>query len=186
MEELPFEYKLKDGRACFVRAIAEEDAEAFLSFFPPRLSESDFLNYMPGEFSKTLEEERKFIRDHMARPGSTALVAFVEGELVATAGAESKPLKRYAHQTELGLVVAEPYWQQGIGRKLMEWLIDWSGAEGLKKVTLRVFADNANALELYRSLGFVEEARLQGDALKADGTYRDTILMALVLDQARP
>jgi RimJ/RimL family protein N-acetyltransferase len=186
MEELPFEYRLKDGRSCFIRTITEDDAKDFLTFFPPRLSESDFLNYMPGEFSKTLEEERKFIRDHVARPGSTALVAFVEGELVATAGAESKPLKRYAHQTELGLVVARPYWRQGIGRKLMEWLIDWARAEGLRKVTLRVFADNADALELYRSLGFVEEARLRRDALKADGTYRDTILMALVLDEVRP
>ena len=41
----------------------EADAEALLAFLPQTHTESDFLNWLPGEFQMTVDEERKFIRE---------------------------------------------------------------------------------------------------------------------------
>jgi len=178
MSGFPLKVTLKDGRPCIIRRASEDDAERCLVFLPARIAESDFLNCMPGEFSLTLDEERTFLRERTSRPNSIALVAEVDGEIVATAGCEGSKLKRLAHHTECGLVVSKMFWGQGIGRKLMECLLDWARESGLKKMVLRAFGDNLKAIALYDSLGFVEEGRLRADALKADGSYRDTILMA--------
>jgi RimJ/RimL family protein N-acetyltransferase len=178
MSDFPLSFTLKDGRTCIVRRATEDDAARFIVFMPARITESDFLNYLPGEFSFTLDEERAFLREHAAKPNAIALVAEVDGEIVATAGSEGSKFRRLAHHTECGLVVSKAFWGQGIGRKLMECLLDWARESGLKKMVLRAFADNRKAITLYKSLGFTEEGRLRADALKADGSYRDTILLA--------
>lgn len=43
---------------------------------------------------------------------------------------------------------------------------------------LKVYADNDRAINLYRSLGFVEEGHLRQDIRRGDGTYGDTLIMA--------
>jgi RimJ/RimL family protein N-acetyltransferase len=175
---LPLTFSLRDGRACLLRPMVEDDAEAICSFLPRTHAEGDFVNYMAGEFEKTVDEEREFIRAHNAKPCSTSMVAEVEGHIVGIAGGASLEFKRFAHHAECGLVVRKAFWNQGIGRKMMERLIEWSRSAGHRKLYLRVFAYNERAIRLYDSLGFVEEARLKGDVLRDDRTYADTIIMA--------
>ena len=174
----PIQFKLEDGRPCTLRLATADDAEELLRVFPQTHVESDFINYFPGEFDFTLEQEKEFIRDHTGKRGAIALVAEVAGSIVACGGATPAKQKRYAHQTEVGLTVLKGFWRQGIGRTMMEYLVEWGRAQGLRKMHLRVFADNARAIPLYQSLGFVEEGRLKGDRLRADGTYGDTIIMS--------
>ena len=66
----------------------------------------------------------------------------------------------------------------GLGRKMTECIVEWGRRQGLRKLYLRVFADNKHAIALYDSLGFIEEGRLKGDVLRGDGSYSDTIIMA--------
>jgi RimJ/RimL family protein N-acetyltransferase len=177
----PVDFKLKDGRACTLRRVVEDDAEKFLAFLPQTHRETDLINYFPGEFKMTLDEEKQFIRDHTGTHGAIALAAIVEERIIACGGASPARWKRFEHQTEIGLVVLEAFWGLGIGRKIMECLIDWGRKEGLRKLCLRTFAENARAIPLYESLGFVQEGRLKGDRLRADGSYGDTIIMAKFL-----
>lgn len=174
----PVSFSLRDGRGAVLRLVTEEDAEELLEFFPRTHTESEFLNWFPGEFEMTLEQEREFIRDHTNKRGAIAVAAIVGGRIVACGGATPAKHRRFAHQTEIGLTVARAFWRQGIGRKITEYLVEWGRRQGLRKMLLRVFADNVRAIPLYESLGFVEEGRLKGDGLRADGTYRDTILMS--------
>lgn len=179
--QLPYVFELDDGRRCAIRRSVESDAQSILSFLPKTHLESDFLNYLPGEFDFTLEQEREFLRNHRETPGHIALIAEIEDQVVGTAGARVIGLRRYRHQCELGIVVAKAHWGRGVGRKLMETLIHWGKSEGFRKMGLRVFAHNDRAIALYRTLGFVDEGRLVGDALAGDGTYVDTILMSKFL-----
>jgi RimJ/RimL family protein N-acetyltransferase len=158
--------------------MVEGDAEELCSLLPQTHAESDFLNYRPGEFDMNVEQEREFIREHNAKPGSVAWVAEVDGEIVGFGGAMSPPYKRLSHHAEFGLAVVKAYWGLGIGRKLCDWIDDWGKGAGLRKMYLRVFAHNERAIALYESLGYVEEGRLKGDVLRGDGTYGDTIIMA--------
>lgn len=173
----PIRFSLSDGRSCLLRASIVGDAAELCEFLPRTHDETDMVNYWPGEFDKTVEQEEGWLRDHYAKPNAIHLLAIVDGKIVASGGAGSVELRKYAHQAECGLAVLRDYWRQGIGRKIMERLVEWGRERALHKLTLRVFADNDGAIRLYRSLGFVEEARLRDDALRVDGSFRDTIVM---------
>ena len=70
------------------------------------------------------------------------------------------------------------FWGRGIGRRMMDCIIDWGRRRGLMKMNLRVFDHNERAIAMYRALGFQEEGRLRDDVLRGDGTYGDTIVMS--------
>lgn len=60
--------------------------------------------------------------------------------------------KNEAHVTNIAV---SPAWQhRGIGRYLMQTMIDRAGVVGSEKVTLEVRTDNAIAQHLYHQLGF--------------------------------
>lgn len=175
----PVNFSLRDGRACTIRRMIEEDAPELCRVIPQTMSESDFMGYMPGEFKMTVEEERAFLRDHNARPCSMSLCAEMDGGIIAYAGAAAQERKRFAHHAEFGLCVAKAYWRQGLGRKLTQLAIDWGRCRDLHKLYLKVYAYNPRAIALYQQLGFIEEARLKDDVRRADGTLADTIIMAI-------
>jgi RimJ/RimL family protein N-acetyltransferase len=176
----PVTFALKDKRRCTIRLAVEDDARALCSLLPQMHAETEWLNYMPGEFNKDEEWERNFIIEQQAKPAAIMLLAEVDGKIIATAGAGSFEYKRYAHHAELGLSILKDYWGQGLGRKLMELLIEWGRARGLRKMYLKTFDGNDRAISLYDSLGFMTEARLKDDFLKNGGTYGDTIIMSMV------
>lgn len=176
--EYPTTFTLADGRTCGIRHPAEADAQSIIDFLKHAITESDCLNYMSGEFNLTLDQERAYIRDHTENPAAFALVAQLDRRIIATAGCQPAPFKRYAHHADCGLAIAKAHWRQGLGRKLMACILDWGRRRRLHKLTLRVFAHNQPAIGLYRALGFVEQGRLVDDVRRADGTLDDVIAMA--------
>ena len=177
-QPLPLTITLQDGRTCHLRAMLEDDAEELCFVFPQSHGESDFLNWMPGEFDWSVEKEREFIRERLSHDRAIGLVAEVDGRIIGMGGAWSMDFKRFAHHAELGLTVLKEFWGWGIGRKIMEVLVDWGRRRGLRKMYLKVFHDNHRAIKLYESFGFIKEARLREDVLRADGSYGDAIIMA--------
>jgi putative acetyltransferase len=85
-----------------------------------------------------------------------------------------------AHVVRLTIAVHEGHQGQGVGRALMDALLAWAQAEPrVDKVELQVCATNARAIELYASLGFVEEGRKTKRLQIAPGEYLDDVYMAL-------
>lgn len=114
-----------------------------------------------------------------ARPKSdVALVACLEGHVVAAAGLIRPTNPRCAHKASLGIMVHDAHQGRGAGRVLMaaltgladEWL-------NLRRLELHVFTDNLRAIALYESFGFVMEGTFRADAFRA-GAYADTHAMA--------
>ena len=107
------------------------------------------------------------------------LVALAAGQVVGMAGLHpiAASLRR-SHARSLFIAVA-PDWQgRGVGRKLMERVLQWADQwAGVLRIELNVHADNPRAIALYRSLGFLEEGRHRAYALK-DGRYVDSLSMA--------
>ena len=63
-------------------------------------------------------------------------------------------------QTELEIIAVDPRVQRrGLARKLFDELVYQLGQAGITEVVLEVRESNQPALELYRSLGFVETGR---------------------------
>lgn len=180
---LPLHFPVANGRACTLRLMTEDDAAELLEFLPVTHAESDFLNYVPGEFKMTLDQEREFIRQHTGRHGAIALAAVVDGRIIGCGGASPPKFERHSHHTEVGLVVLRAFWRQGVGRGIMSYLVEWGRSIGLRKMCLSTHADNQRGYRLYESLGFVEEGRLRDDVRRADGSYVDSILMAKFYDR---
>lgn len=85
---------------------------------------------------------------------------------------------RRRHVMGVGLAVAADAQGQGVGRALMQALCDFADQWGqVLRMELHVYADNARAIALYRSMGFVQEGLHRGYALRA-GQYVDSLSMA--------
>lgn len=99
----------------------------------------------------------------------------VVGTLTAMGGV----LQRCRHVASIEMMVAAESRGQGTGRALLAAAIAWAEANPvLSRLTLAVFADNARAISLYESVGFVEEGRRVGEYREPDGSLRDDVLMA--------
>jgi RimJ/RimL family protein N-acetyltransferase len=86
--------------------------------------------------------------------------------------------KVFSHIGNFGLIVAKKYRGEGIGKIIMNAVIEESvkNIKDLKIIILGVFACNLIAKNLYTKMGFVEYGRLP-QGLKYQGSFTDEILM---------
>lgn len=68
----------------------------------------------------------------------------------------------------------------GIGLKLIQQALAASKQFGFHRVELTVRAENANAVALYRKVGFELEGRLRDDVC-VDSIYGDLLVMGVLL-----
>lgn len=101
-----------------------------------------------------------------------------QGLVVGSAGLVVESSLKLRHSARVGLMIHADYHKMGIGRNLMNHLLELADNWlNLVRLELDVFADNINAIKLYQSLGFVIEANRKYAAIK-NGQYADLLLMA--------
>jgi putative acetyltransferase len=149
---------------------------------------------MPGVFENILgmpSERIKNNSDYLSNLGPNdyvyvACVTNPEGreQAVGTAGL-SVGANRTRHKGSVGIMVHRDYQGMGIGRALMEALLDvadnWLM---LVRVELDVYTDNAVAIALYEKLGFVIEGTAKMNAIR-NGEYVDAYMMARIKTEKR-
>ncbi|HEU0035071.1 MAG TPA: GNAT family N-acetyltransferase [Kofleriaceae bacterium] len=84
------------------------------------------------------------------------------------------------HRATLGMGIERGARGRGLGKQLLAQLVAWARDRGLAWIDLGVFAHNAPARALYRSIGFVEVGTTV-DRFRVDGTQIDDVAMALRL-----
>lgn len=131
------------------------------------------------EFNNTLPSDRgERDREALASlgPENHVLVAEVNGRAVGFARLDVSG-GRQRHVGTLSVNVHDDYQGQGIGRRLVEALLELADDHlGLTRVQLEVWADNARAIRLYESLGFEREG-CRRNAVRRRGEYVDVLLM---------
>ena len=107
------------------------------------------------------------------------LLAFVDGTIAGHAGLHPwGKSPRRAHVRMLGMAVQSRYQGQGVGKALMQALIDLADKWlPVTRIELTVFTDNQRAINLYKRFGFEVEGTHKAYALR-DGKYADTYCMA--------
>jgi putative acetyltransferase len=153
-----------------VRAIRPEDNAAI----------SD-LRHQPKvmRFTPAMPSERPRDFYALGGPNDHVMVGEVDGRVVGYAGLHVRDGKR-RHSAWLGIAVHDDFHGRGVGRALMQALLDLADRWiGLTRVDLEADADNERGIAMYRQFGFVEEGR-QKKAYFREGEYVDAVLMARV------
>jgi ribosomal protein S18 acetylase RimI-like enzyme len=125
-----------------------------------------------------LEETRKFVL-HTLKAGNPHFVVLSGAEVVGWCDVVRKTRPAHSHCGTLGIGLLSEFRGQGIGRQLMQTTIDAAWRAGITRIELTVREHNANAIALYKSLGFAVEG-LQRNAVRIDGEYHNVYAMALV------
>ena len=177
----PRTHELKNGLSLLICEAEAEDAGALLAYIEDVSGESDFLTFGPGEFELTEREEAEFLRACRASESGVYLLALIGDEIVGTLNFSAGHRSRIRHSGELGMSVRKAYWGLGVGSSLLDTLLDWARQTGvIKKVNLRVRADNHRAILLYERKGFVREGTIRKEIF-LNGAYYDLEWMGLVL-----
>jgi ribosomal protein S18 acetylase RimI-like enzyme len=113
-----------------------------------------------------------------AQPGPNPLQPD-DDEVVGLLLLEGAPLHRLHDVARLTMAVASAQRNRGIGRRLMSYAMEVADASGfIRKIELLTRANNAAAIHLYESLGFVVEGRLTARLRLDDGSFLDDVCMA--------
>lgn len=145
--------------------------------------ETENLDREAGEGLLTPKDLEKLIYEDNRSDRNLFLVAEVEGKIVGFTRLEGNVLSRFKHKAEFGICILKEYWGYGIGKVLMDNVLNLADNMGIKKISLNVVQTNEKAIELYKSYGFKEEGLLVNDRIHKDGKYYNTVIMGRILDK---
>lgn len=161
------------------------DGEKIVQFYNKVGGETTYLSFGKNQYPLTADQQEKSIQDLRDHTGNIMLIAWSGQEIagIATVGSSSK--EKVRHEGGLGIVVAEKFWSQGIGKELMNRLFTWASENGITtKLRLEVRTDNKKAAALYLKLGFIVEGCLK-NAVRLDGVYYDLYTMGRMIEQQK-
>ena len=137
-----------------VRTVTGDDWELFRRLRLAALQDA------PLAFGSTYEREvgraEAEWRDRLGLPDGTRLIAYVGDEPAGIAGAYLRTEERDdGPVAELVSMWVDPaHRTSGVGRVLVESVVDWVAGRGLPEVRLMVAAENQAAVRFYERLGF--------------------------------
>jgi len=154
------EVLLRDGTRLVVRPIRADDADALVALHARLSSDTIYRRYFGVRPHLSPAEVTRFTQvDGHAR---FALVAVRDTDLVAVARYESRPGDSGA---ELAVVVDDALHHQGVGRLMLERLVDVAREAGLQTLAADVLAGNAAMLALLRTLGLPRRSESDGETV---------------------
>lgn len=172
---------LKNNIEVTVRRATKDDAKKMIDFYNVVGGETDFLSFGANEFKRDLREYEEYITATSNEQNSIMLLALIDSEIISIATINSSQKERTKHVGTLGIVIAKKYTGLGLGRLLMNDLIEWAKQNGVtKKISLVTNETNTVAIELYKKLGFEVEGLLKKDNF-INGNFNNTIIMGLLL-----
>lgn len=182
------EFRTRAGQRARLRVASVTDAAAIVALDNAIVAAGRGVVVRPDELRNVELEARRIddlYRGFSAGEATTSVVAELMGGVPSIVGlADLKQLRPglVRHVATLSVGVHPDHQRHGIGRRLMEALVDHARSFGLERLELYVRADNPRARALYASLGFGHEATRRRFIKAVDGSYVDDEIWALFLD----
>jgi ribosomal protein S18 acetylase RimI-like enzyme len=156
--------------------IAEEHIPGFRAAVDVVARERKYLAFLEAP---PLEDVTRFVRDNIEH-GSPQFVVLSAATVVGWCDViPNRTRVIYSHCGSLGIGLLPEFRGKGIGRQLMQRAIEAAFVFGLTRIELAVRERNANAIALYKSLGFEVEG-LHRNAVCIGGQYENLYSMALL------
>jgi len=170
----PIQRKDKFGRKIILRSAETSDAAALIDYLRITTGETPYLIREPEEVTITLEQEKQFIENKINAERELMLVATIDGKHVGNCSLMSiAPYKRYKHRCEIAIALYQEYCGCGIGKVMMQTVLDVAPNLGYEQAELEVISNNKGAIELYKKLGFEKYGSFPNNIKYSDGTYAE-------------
>lgn len=159
-----------------VRPAAEADLPAVRAIY----------NFYVRTSTCTFQEEEETEAERLAwfrgrAPAHPVIVAEVGGEVVAWAALSPwKSRSGYRHSAEASVYVKEGLHRRGIGRRLMEELVELGRAAGLHTIVGGACTEQPASIALQETLGFVRVAHFRQTGRKF-GRWLDVVYLQRML-----
>jgi UDP-4-amino-4,6-dideoxy-N-acetyl-beta-L-altrosamine N-acetyltransferase len=166
-----------EGERVLLRRMSREDAADVVRM----RAEPEVQAQLFSERPPTMEEHLRWLADMEARGDrhEFMIVERASGRSVGTIGLSH--IDRVNRRAEYGVLIGEPAARgKGLAAEASRLLLAYAfGALTLRRVYLHVFAGNADALRLYRRVGFQPEGVLRQHVRKGD-EFLDVAVMAVL------
>lgn len=179
------QYLLANGQRMRIREAVSDDAPALLEMFRKAVRETDFLMSTPEEADKITElQEKQFISKYEKNENSLFLLAVTGKKIIGTLSLTQSHWAKQKHMGEFGVVVLEDYWNMGIARRMINYLMQWVVEnQTIHYIQLSVMANNEKAIRLYQNFGFKEEGRRPRAVYLNPSCHGDIVLMGQWVDK---
>ena len=159
-----------------VRPARENDAEAIARIYNQGIE--DRVATLETEL-RTPEERRRWMA---ARgPRHPVIVAEAAGTVVGWASLNQfNPRPAYQHVADFSVYVDRDWRGKGVGRRLLEAVIELAREIGYHKMVLATFPTNEGGVRLYERLGFSRVGVYHEQGM-LDGQWVDTLIMEKLL-----
>ena len=129
------------------------------------------------EYTSNVKNELILITEYEKSLNSLLLVAEFENEFIGNIDLTGSKRSKMFHTGMIGMGIKEKWRNQGLGRILMESVIDWAkNNSGIEIIWLDVYASNELGLNLYKNTGF-KISGIINDFFKDENGYVDKVQM---------
>lgn len=170
-----------EGSRIRLRNWSEADLPALTTWRNDVVLQGQLLARVRGS---NIDQVRRWVQERSAGPTSVLLVIAARNDDRAIGYVQLVGLDELDQCGDLGICIEPASQGAGVGREVLLLLIAHSGRlHPLRKLELRVRADNNRAIRCYESVGFARCGVLHARAF-VDGAYTDVILMERFLSES--
>ncbi len=178
------QFVTKNGKSFVIRNAVCEDALAITNVSNQVIRETPFLSRTENDTPDKEENTRDYVDDCFSSENEAFLVAELDGEIVGFGHLDGNGSRlKFLHRCSIDLSILKQFCGIGIGKVMMQSLIQLASKGGYEQIELNVIENNINAVGLYKSLGFDIYGREPHAMEFADGTYGDFLFMVKFLSK---
>ena len=171
-------YTDKNGDTFILRNAELSDAADLIRYLKVTTEETPYLIREPEEVSLTEEQEQNFLQRKIDAERELMLVAIVDGKHVGNCSLMSVgEFNRYRHRCDVAIALYQEYCGRGIGKIMLETILEVAKKLGYEQAELEVIADNETAIALYEKLGFIKYGTFPDNMKYKNGNYADAYWM---------
>lgn len=164
----------KSGNEVVLRNAELTDAADLIRYLKATTAETPYLIRESEEITLTEGQERNYIQSKLDDERELLLLGFADGRHVGNCSLNrAGGFRRYRHRCEVGIALYQAYCGRGIGRIMLETVLEEAKKLGYEQAELEVIADNERAIALYEKLGFRKYGTFPNNLKYQDGSYAD-------------
>lgn len=170
-------YTLKSGDQIVIRVPAKKEAQSLMDLKRAYIKNTSTIPMVLEEYPDDIVSESNLIEAYRKSENSILLIAEFGDEFIGNIDLTGSKRTKMFHTGMIGMGIKEPWRNQGLGRRLIESVIDWAKKySAIEIIWLDVYASNELGYNLYKNTGF-EVSGIINDFFKGEHGYINKIQM---------